>query len=240
MLNATRVLTYIKDNLGFPFMKLELDDDKLLHHATEYSLREFSYYVPERRKMSLDLSDDRIKVPGRANEFYIQDDQGLEILNIIDIYFNASELYLHGHRPFGPLNHGELRGWALDVETSMETKMFSTFDYTFEFNHPNVVRVSPYPISVAQNVTVEYERMQPPDFSGIPNEFQLLFCEFALADIMIIVGRIRRKYGGGNLRTPFGDIPLEGEILDEGRDKKREVIEKLNLGPLMNVIIDHG
>ena len=239
MLNQSRVLQYVKDNLGFPFMTLELEDDKILEHVTTYTLREWSYYVPEVKKTYLNLDLEANQVPAKDNEFYITDEQGLEILNVKNLYFPLGNQVMFGQPPIGPLSHGDLREWALAVETSQTVNLFSSYDYTFEFTHPNVVRISPTPNNVG-TITVEYERMQPDDLSGIPNELQVLFCDFALADIQIIIGRIRKKYGGGSLRTPFGEIPLESDIFDEGKEKKRELIEKLSLGPLLNVTFAKG
>jgi hypothetical protein len=239
MLNENRVLDYIKKELGFPYVHLELTDEAIMEHTKQFTIREFSYYIPELAWLGVDTSLPANKVPGKANEWYISDPQGREILNVTDIYFSLGNLILHGHPPLGPLTHGELREWALSVATSMDVKMFSSFDYTFQFKHPNVVRISPLQ-GGEKFVTIEYERMQSDDFSGIPNEQQLLFCDFALANIMIVLGRIRKKYSGGTLRTPFGEIPIEMDVLEEGKEKKREVIEKLNMGPLLNVIVDFG
>jgi len=240
MLNQQRVLDYIKRNLGFPFMHLELQDEEIIEYFTENSLREFSYYFPEKKRVGVNLNTEANKVPGRSNEFYISEIQGLEILNIVDVYFSEGNSILLGHPPIGVLSHGELREWALAVETSQTTKLFSDYDYTFEFIHPNKFRISPLPINEAQ-VTVEYERIQHPDLSGIPNEFQVLFQEFALADIMMVIGRIRKRYGGGNLRTPFGEIPLESDVYEEGKEKKRELIDKFeSKHMILNVRIDHG
>ena len=88
-------------------------------------------------------------------------------------------------------------------------------------------------------VTIEYERQQPVDLSGIPNDLQDYFKRLALADIMIVIGRIRKRYGG-NMRTPFGDIPLEDSIFDEGKEMKRDIIETLERLYIPNVRIDHG
>jgi hypothetical protein len=89
-------------------------------------------------------------------------------------------------------------------------------------------------------MTVEYERMQADDFREVPNSLQVLFLELCLADVMISLGRIRKRYGGGNLRTPFGEIPLESDIFDEGKTKKSEIIEKLERLFIPNIVIDHG
>jgi hypothetical protein len=240
MLSQERVLSYIKDNLGFPFMHLELDDAKIVEYFTDHTRREFSYYVPDKDKIVIDVSTDAYKVPGRGNEFYLEDPEGLEILNVIDMYLDAGNLYLFGHPPLGALSHGELREWAYNVELAMETKMFSSFDYTFEFTPPNVVRISPQPVASLHNVTFEYERQQPPDLGKVPNDLQLDFQKMALADIMMVIGRIRKRYGGGNLRTPFGEIPLEGDIYEEGKELKREVLEKLERLFVPNVRVDFG
>lgn len=240
MLNQQRVLDYVKRNLGFPFQPLELSDEEILEYITEHTLREFSYYIPEKKRVGVNLNVESNQVPGRSNEYYISEPQGLEILNIIDVYFSEGNSILLGHPPIGVVSHGELREWALAVETSQTTKLFSDYDYTFEFIHPNKFRLSPLPRNEAQ-VTVEYERIQHPDLGGIPNEFQVLFEEFALADIMIVIGRIRKRYGEGALRTPFGEIPLSPGIFDEGKEKKRELIDKFeNKHMIMNIRIDHG
>lgn len=240
MLNDAKVLNYIKRNLGFPFMHLEWKDNEILEYVKSDTIREWSYYVPDVKKMSLNIQLEANKVPGRVNEFYLNEPEGREIINVKDIYFDQGQLYALGHPPFGVFTHYELRDWALRVEQAMQTKMFSSWDYTFEFSHPNVIRISPYPFGEMRFITVEYERMQADDFREIPNDLHVLFLEMALADVMIAIGRIRKRYGGGNLRTPFGDIPLESDIFDEGKTKKTEIIEKLERLYIPNVRVDFG
>jgi len=41
-------------------------------------------------------------------------------------------------------------------------------------------------------------------------------------------------------RTPFGEIPLESDIFDEGKQMKTEVLEKLERLYIPNIRIDHG
>jgi len=240
MLNQQLVLEYIKDNLAFPFMHLELTDEKIIEYFSTHTIKTFGYWVPQVWKIPLNTNLTSNKVPGIGNEFYIGDPQGLEILNVVDFYTSKGELYLLGHPPLGPMSHGEIKEWALQVEMAMQTKMFSSFDYTCEFKHPNIIRISPLPSSNLGVITVEYERQQPPDLSGIPNDVQYIFKELALADIMIVIGRIRKRYGGGTLRTPFGEIPLESEIFDEGKEKKREILENLERLWIPNVRVDFG
>ena len=58
MLNEQRVLAYIKDNLAFPFMHLELTDEKIMEYVKDYTLREFSYYVPDKNTISLNIANE--------------------------------------------------------------------------------------------------------------------------------------------------------------------------------------
>jgi len=239
MLNHTRVLGYIKDHLGWPHVHLELDDKQIIQRFVTYTLREFSEYVPHVNKLSLNLGSPQYKVPQIQNEWYMNDPDNIEILNVVDIYFDGTDELLHGAPIFGPMGHYEIREWALAEEMAGQTKMFSSFDKTFEFRSPNIIRISPVPTSGSGNCTIEYERMQPEDLRGVPNEHQILFCKLALADTMIQIGRIRKKYGG-QIRTPFGEIPLNEEVGDEGKELKRECIEKMERLYLPNVVIDFG
>ncbi len=240
MLNEQRVLSYIKDNLAWDFMQLELTDQKIIEYVRDHTRREFSYFVPDKNTISLDLSQAYNRVAGKGNEYYIEDPQGLEILNVVDFYTRNSEYYLHNHPPLGPMSMGELPEFALAVSNAMTVKMFSSFDYTIEFKHPNIMRISPQPTGSINVVAVEYERQQPPDYSGIPNDVHLNFLKLALADIMIVIGRIRKKYGAGNLRTPFGEIPLGDEIFEEGKELKRDQLEYLERLWVPSIRIDHG
>ena len=235
MLNETKVLDYIKDNLGFGFVQIELSDSQILDYVQKYTLNEFSHYVPEVRKLSLNLTLDINKVPNRENEYYLYDPDNREILNVKNIYFTASNYLIFGHPLIGAFNQNDLRNWALDVYVAGMLKSHSSFHYTFNFQHPNILRISPIPRNL-DYVLVEYERMQSPDFSGIPNDLHRTFLDLALADIMIVIGRIRKKYSG-QTRTPWGEIPLNDEILEEGNSKKRDIIDKLERLSLLNVSI---
>jgi hypothetical protein len=239
MLNDDYVLDYVKRNLGFPFMHLEWKDEEILEYIKKFTIREFSYYQPDVKTMPINFQNVANKVPGRTNEYYLFEPEGREILGIKDIYFDQSDYYAMGHPPIGVFSHFELREYALQVTKAMETKLFSVFDKTFEFKHPNIVRVSPVPVN-SKFASVEYERMQCDDFSEISNDIGETFLELCLADIMIALGRIRKRYGGGNLRTPFGEIPLESDIHEEGKEKKREIKDLLERTFIPNLRMDHG
>lgn len=239
MLNAAKVLKYIKTNLSYKTNFIEMEDDEILDYVKMFTLAEFSSFFPDKNSLTVDLTNTSIKVPNKSNEYYIFDPDGLEIINIVGMYPEMSEYLLAGNPIYGPLGFGDIRNWALQTEATGWVHKFSSFTLVGEFKHPNILVVAPHDFSNAR-VTVEYERIQPEDFSKIPNEQQMIFMELALADIMIIIGRSRQKYGDGNLQTPFGNIPLSGAIFDEGTNRKRELIEQLKATQIPNVTISFG
>jgi hypothetical protein len=239
MLNSSRLLSYIKGNIGFPWQFIELTDAEILEYNVNFTLKEFAHYFPDVNTIGLNLLTASNKVPGKANEYYITDPDGREILNVCNIYFSGGNLYLFGQPPIGPMSVGELPQWALNNEMAGWVKSFSSWNYTIVFRHPNIVSIRPTPTS-EEWCALEYEREHAEDFSTITNELQMYFCELCLADIMLMIGRIRKKYSGGGqgIPTPFGNIPLDDSIMEEGKERKTAVIEKLTAGALTNVTVN--
>ena len=56
MLNDGKVLSYVKQNLGFPFMFIELTDDQMLDYIREFTVSEFSYYFPDTNTIGYNLA----------------------------------------------------------------------------------------------------------------------------------------------------------------------------------------
>jgi len=237
MLNDMLVLDYIKENLGFPFQKLEMDDDKILEYIKKFVLRKFSYWVPDKNKISLDLDADVNKVPSRQNEYFIRDPEGIDIMNVVEVIPMQGDYMMTGHPITGCRGIPSIREWALNVENSMTIRTFSDIDKTWEFITPNILRISSV-VYKWHRCVVEYERLQPVDFRRIPTDLHVLFLDYALANIMVLLGRIRKKYANGNLRTPFGDIPIGDEIYDEGQTKISELEQKMDtlFTPNINVV----
>ncbi len=237
MLNENKVLEYIKTNLSFTFQGLELEDEKIMEYVKINTLMEFSHYIPYKKIRSVNLTTDL--VPGKKNEYFLNDSQNLEILNIRDVYFDLGNEIMFGHPVYGPLSFSSIPEWALSVEMAGMVKKFSNYNYSTEFIHPNMFRILPVPKSDIGFCAVEYETMQPDDFSGVANDMQMYFMKFALADIMILLGRVRKRYGD-QLRTPFGEIPLSSEIFDEGKELKREMIDKFEQTMIPNITFSKG
>jgi len=241
MLNSTKVLNYIKGEIGFPWQFVELSDEEILDHIRNYTMKTFAHYFPDETTIGLNVQLASNKVANKANEFYITDPEGREILGVSHVYYSAGNLYLFGHPPLGPMSMGELEQWAFSVEVAGWVKSFSSFNYTHVFKHPNILSIRPTPNS-EQWIAIEYERAHAEDFSTITNDLQMYFLELALADIGMRIGRLRKKYsaGGAGIPTPFGNIPLDDSIFEEFKEKRAEVLEKLTAGALTNVVVSFG
>jgi len=236
MLDPGKVLRYIKRQLGHPVLPLEMEDDQILEFVREFTLQEFSSYVPDKKHVVVDPSDSNQRDPLVKNRFFIHDPDDCEILNVVDINWGWGDTEIfYGHPPYGALSYDALPEWALAVEKARNLKLFGAFnDYTYHFIHPNQIEVIPDPSAPFR---VNYERQHPPDFGTIPLQMERYFLDLALADIKIQLGNIRKRYS--EISTPFGTIPVNAEIGDEGKELKEKVIEKLQT-VVPNVVIDIG
>ena len=241
MLNSSKVLNYIKGALGFSWQFVELTDEEILEHITSYTMKTFAHYFPDENTIGLNVRLATNQVPTKANEFYITEPEGREILGVSHVYYSAGNSYLFGHPPLGPMSLGEIPEWAFNVEVSGWVKSFSSFNYTHVFKHPNIISIRPTP-TTEEWIAIEYERAHAEDFSTITNDLQMHFLELSLCDIGMRIGRLRKKYsaGGAGIPTPFGNIPLDDSIFEEFKEKRTELIEKLTAGALTNVVVSFG
>ncbi len=151
MLNDSRVLNYVKRNLGFPFMHLEWKDEEILEYAKEETIREWSYYVPDVKKIGLNLQAEANKVPGRVNEWYINEPEGREILNVVDVYFDQGELFALGHPPFGVFNHFELRDELIHKGYVFKTWEGRLIQVGFKTPSPGAMQSNEFDFSIAND-----------------------------------------------------------------------------------------
>ena len=145
---------------------------------------------------------------------------------------------MSGHPIMPAFSFEGLKFWSLEVFKSRFFAPFSMYAYTYKFIPPNIVEVNNE--IKPDSFVVEYERMHPPDLSKIPLAMQQRFKELCLADIMIYIGGIRSMYSQGDgLATPFGTIPLNGELLlSRGDELKQRVMDEIKDDSRPSVVID--
>jgi hypothetical protein len=146
---------------------------------------------------------------------------------------------MSGHPIIGPMSMEGMKWFALAAFQSKFFSKFSDFKYTYKFIEPNIVHVLPGAMINLENFAVEYEREQPKDLSKIPKAMEMSFMDLCLAHTQIWIGGIRSHYGGGNITTPFGDIPLNGaEIKSEGMELRERIVQRLSEESVLPFIID--
>jgi len=235
MLNWNEVLRFVKGRLALPSTFIEKSDDQIKEWVIEETIPAFSKFYPDIEFTGVDVNNPNYKHV-KQNHYYFFDDEQLDIYAIRECYFPGGDLMALGHPIMGPTSFEGMKDWALQVFKSKFVRPFSDMYYTYQFYHPNVVRA--LGLSVGQFV-VEYEREQPHDLRRIPNVVKQDFKRLALADVQIMIGTLRSHYGGGQLSSPFGEIPLQGDTLkSEGMDMRREILEKLEEQELAQIVID--
>ncbi|MFW6002220.1 MAG: hypothetical protein ACOCQD_02685 [archaeon] len=236
MINWNQVLNYIKGRLALPSTFIEQSDEEIKNWLINTALRDLSTYHPDIEWTSVLTNHPDYQVPDRQNHWLFFDEEDLDIFGVRDVYFSLAHEFITGHPPFGAFSFENHKWWALDVFKSRYFKKYSHFDYTTKYIPPNMIRVLPRDPG---NFVVEYERLHPPDLRRIRGPLVKPFMDLCLGEIMLWVGQIRSHYGEGRLQTPFGEIPLNGEMLkSEGKELKQESIELLKNESIPEVIID--
>jgi hypothetical protein len=222
MLTWNNVIKYIKQRLSFPTGFFELKDEELIEYLTENALTEFSNYFPNVNRVVIDTRDPNVKHPSLKNCYLIRDPDNLDIFDIKECYFPMNELAYTGHPLIPPSSLEGMKNWSIGVFTSRFLAPFSILSRTYKFITPNIIELTGE--TTPDYFVVEYERMQPPDLSGIPLIYQQEFKDFCLAHAKILLGERRSLYDNGKLTTPFGDIPIKGsELKEEGLSEREKL-----------------
>lgn len=228
MLTKAKVLRYIKTHLAFPWQALELSDDDIISYITDYTIQEFSHHWPDITKMKYSTSGNETNIP---NEYYINDPEDIPILYLVDVV-DASSVVSAGHPVVGLT--GDAANWVYKVEVQSPQFRWGFQRFEYEFIAPNILRMTGQYSNV---LSIEYARLHNSDFHTINIHQQKYFLPYCLADIKIWIGSLRKKYS--SLTTPFGDVPISADLLDEGKSEKSDLEEKLSLRNL-DVVISRG
>lgn len=239
MLTWDKTMMYVKANLSLPSKFIEDTDAQIKDYLKLTALSEFSTYFPDwERTPVYPNTPETYKVSGKTNQFYFYDDEECDIINVKHCYFNVENELWTGHPLVGPYSLEHYKWFALGVFKSKLFQRYSEFDRVYRYIAPNIIEILPENMGTASFV-VEYERTQPADLTKIPQTLELMFMDLCLAHEMIKLGNIRSNYGNGNLTTPFGDIPLNGEDLRQrGDDLRQKIVEKLESESVPDIIIE--
>ena len=223
MIDWNGIIKYVKHNIGLPSGFIEKADEDIREYLIENSLSEFSNYYPDKEYAPILVDNPKYKHPTRPWHYLIIDEENLSIYGIIQCYFDASVDFMGGHPLIGPMSFEGMKWFALSAFKSNFLYPYSNWRYDYHFVPPNMIRVRQQ--MQPNNFVVQYERSHPPDLRRIPGAMERIFKELCLSDIMIWIGNIRNMYG--SLRTPYGDLPINGDAMkSEGNEKKRNILER--------------
>lgn len=221
---------FVKGNLGLPTGFIEKTDTELTNWIKTFTLPVFSEYFPDNEYTSVIVENTNYKHDVRNNWFYFFDEEDLDIFGIKDVFFSLSESVSLYHPIPGPITFEGMKWWSLDVFKSRFFQSYTDYNYSYKFREPNIVEILPTP---RDNFVVWYEREQPDDLRKIPTSRKNWFLQLALADLKIYLGSIRSNYGDGIIDTPFGSIPLKGDILKSDGESARSALLELFVSETM-------
>lgn len=239
MLSWDKTLTYVKSNLTLPSGYIELTDQQMQDYLKITALSEFSTYFPdwERTPVYPDLTG-TYRVSGKLNQFYFFDEEDCDIINVNYCYFDITNEVWTGHPLVGPFSLSHFQWWSLGVFKSKLFHRYSDYDRVYRYIPPNIIEILPENIG-STNFVVEYERTQPSDLSKIPQALEMIFMDLCLAHLMIRIGNLRSMYGGGNITTPYGDIPLDGEgMRSRGEELRQKIVDVMKEESIPDIILE--
>lgn len=238
MLNWNKTLTYVKANLSLPSTFIEDTDNQIKEYLIITALSEFSSFFPDWERTPIYPDSSSYKVSGKQSQYYIFDEEDCDIINVKYCYFNLANEVWTGHPLVGSYSLEQHLWFSLNVFRSKLFQKYSDYDRVYRFIEPNIVEILPSNLGVDPFV-VEYERTQPKDLSKIPQAMELTFMDLCLAHEMIKLGNLRSHYGGGNITTPFGDIPLNGqELVQRGEELRSRIVDKLMENSIPDIFIE--
>ena len=236
MLSWSFIIQRIKDELSLPFQMLEKSDKQIIEYLKSNDLKKFTFYFPQKWRLTLDCSDPSVQVAGRHSEYYLIDPDGRQIINVVDFIPTIGTHLMNGHPFMDPWAVGQVEEWHLGVYNSNLLAPFSNFKYITEFMAPNMIRISP---KYSGSCTIEYERSHDTELSTINPELEDFFADLCLGMFFMQIGRLRQKYNTTN--TPFGEIPLNGDMLyNDGKEIYDRTIEKFDRLTVPNVVFISG
>ena len=80
MLSKQKVIFFVKQRLGYPNVTIEKSDEDIWEYIRNFSLMEFSKYVPDYQEMTLDCTDPDNKTDDE-NMFLLHEPEGAQIMD---------------------------------------------------------------------------------------------------------------------------------------------------------------
>ena len=208
------LLRHIKSNLGSTVRPLPITDDEIMEIVIEESLPTFSKFYPYMYPVTINPNRDKIEDRNRSS-VYVMDTNGMEILGVAKVYRTdgATE---DNRYPYYATNN------IFDMAIANNYLSLTNVPETFQFYPPSLVELFPKNFSDTDFMVVT-KCVHLPSLQTIPINLKDEFFQLADIDVRIALYPILKQYD--QLNTPFGQIDLKINDLEDAKNERKEIIE---------------
>jgi len=221
--NWDNLISYIKLHLGAPIMKIEFSDDELIQIISEHTLPEFSRYFPLLRYYMFTEEDNCIQY--EPTKIYQIKNFPYKVIKIDEIIAKPNIIDLNQNTAVA-MYSGDVTN-LLGANYMNQAKLTVLADDTWTFISPDKIEL----IKSNNSMWIYDDFMAKlacihPDPSTVDPDAYIFLRDLAAADIMIFIGKIRKKFR--QFATPAGTVEINAdEIIQEGLQLKQTTIENL-------------
>lgn len=227
MMNASELLTSIKMDLGIYGLRLPFDDgDKAMMDVIQLkSLKTFSTFFPQVKRLSIDLNKDVECLKSEYTESkYVLPDlfPGREILYIRNINLKSKLL---GNGFISPTFDGSIETYNMLMMTQANANLASVAApaITFKFEPPNIMYL--FNVATAYGmIDIELALEHAANLSTIPQTAWESFYELTLLDIKRFLYNTMKHYT--ELQTAYGNINLRIDDWSGAESERKDLIER--------------
>lgn len=227
MMNASQLLTSIKMDLGIYGLRLPFDNgDKSLMDVIQLkSIKTFSTFFPQVKRLSIDLNKDVECLKSEYTESkYVLPDlfPGREILYIRNIELKSKLL---GNGFISPTFDGSIETYNMLMMTQANANLASVAApaITFKFEPPNIMYL--FNVATAYGmIDIELALEHSENLATIPQTAWESFYELALLDIKRFLYNTMKHYT--ELQTAYGNINLRIDEWSNAESDRKDLIEK--------------
>ena len=224
MLNINQTISYIKRHLGHPFVSLEVDDQTIEGIMKHEVLMLFEQYVPDVGRIVVDKHSVKHKI--RRNLYWIIDPNEREVLAAQSVEPEMTYMFANAFPFTMPIvGFNNIPNLALQMANTQTAMRFGRELLWYQESIPNQIWIFSDE-GLCSRYSVSYTRSHAPDLSTIGREYVMYFNDLSLAYVMMTIGHIRNKYS--TIGTPLGDVPIDTNLLNEGKELLAVTLEKLD------------
>lgn len=217
--NWNNILIYVKANLGSKLNNIEITDSEFVTYFKEQTLPELSQIEPAKAWCILKSTDLKSNLHKGGYLYTFELEDAATIVDVSELYIGdlVSEISGFGSFFFDPTD-------VVMSNTLNDMLQFLRTVNTFKFIRPNKLLLSEKINYNRIIIEVNVEHQEP---NTVPSDlYHALFKKMCLADSIQLILANRMKYS--NLTSPFGEINLNVDYLQNKLEALRQEITEIN------------